>query len=279
MAKTATVSELRAAQAPATGLPASTQPVYVGLFDSQSYALARNIAKDLAASTIVPKSYQNNPANCLVALNMAMRIGADPLMVMQNLYIVHGSPGWSSKFLIATLNQCGRFTALRYEFKGQEGQDDWGCRAYAVEKATDETLYGAWITIKMAKGEGWYSKDGSKWKTMPQQMLMYRSAAFFQRAYAPEISMGLHSVEEVRDTIDLEQDSYGAYRVSMDDLRQAEAETKREPEAKPAPATEDVQPDPAPETANCPRRNNRVVMIANECSDCQHKDGCPALPA
>ena len=37
----------------------------------------------------------------LIAQNMARRMGADLLMVMQNLYVVHGRPGWSAQFLIA----------------------------------------------------------------------------------------------------------------------------------------------------------------------------------
>ena len=56
--------------------------------------------------------------------------------------------------------------------------------------------------MQMAKDEGWYGKAGSKWKTMPELMLQYRSAAFFQRTYAPEISMGMQTVEEIRDVVD-----------------------------------------------------------------------------
>jgi hypothetical protein len=51
----------------------------------------------------------------------------------------------------------------------------------------------------MANAEGWVSKAGSKWKTMPELMMRYRAAAFFGRLYAPEITMGMHSVEEVVD--------------------------------------------------------------------------------
>ena len=163
---------------------------------------AQRMAKCLAASTIIPVNYQGdkNISNCIIALEMANRIGASPLMVMQNLYIVHGNPGWSSKFLIAALNSCGRFAPLRYEFKGKEGADDWGCRAYTHEKNDKNSiLFGSWVTIGMAKAENWYGKAGSKWKTMPELMLQYRAAAFFQRAYAPEISMGMQTAEELND--------------------------------------------------------------------------------
>lgn len=165
-----------------------------------NFDCAQRMAKALSSSTIVPASYQGdkNLANCIIALEMANRMGASPIMVMQNLYIVHGQPGWSSKFLIATLNRCGRFTSIRYEQENQ-GTDKWRCRAYATEKATGETLYGSWVSLEMAKKEGWATKAGSKWQSMPELMLMYRAGAFFQRVYAPEIGMGLLTQEEIED--------------------------------------------------------------------------------
>ena len=181
-------------------------PIQVGLTDSQSFELAQRVAKCFAMSTLVPKDYQNNLPNCVIALNMASRMGADPLMVIQNLHIVHGRPGWSAQFLIATFNKCGRFSAIRYEFVGQEGTDTWGCRAKATELATGEVLTGTTVTLAMAKKEQWYQKNGSKWQTMPEQMLMYRAASWFVRAYAPEIAMGLQTADELREVIDLDRD-------------------------------------------------------------------------
>lgn len=170
-----------------------------GFGTMEGFELMQRQAKLLASSTLVPKEYQGNLSNCVIALNMANRMNADPLMVMQNLYIVHGKPGWSSQFLISTFNASGRFSAIRYEWVGKEGTDSWGCRAWAIEKATGERLEGSIVTIEIAKKEGWYSKNGSKWQTMPGQMLMYRSASWFIRAYAPEIAMGMHTEDEIID--------------------------------------------------------------------------------
>lgn len=165
-------------------------------FNSQgSWELANRIGKAFAASSLVPAQYQGNVANCIVALEMANRMGASPLMVMQNLYIVHGNPGWSSKFLVACFNQCGRFSSLRYEWS----EDRNTCRAWAIEKATGEKIEGPAVSVEMAKAEGWSTKSGSKWKTMPELMLMYRAAAFLIRTYAPEISMGLRTDDEIID--------------------------------------------------------------------------------
>ena len=162
-------------------------------FSLQSFEHAQRVAKALSSSTMIPKDYQNNIPNTLVALEMAHRIGASPLMVMQNLHIIQGRPSWSSAFIIAALNASGRFTALKYK------ATDKSCKAYATEKATGELLEGPTVTLDMAKAEGWLTKQGSKWQTMPELMLRYRAAAFFGRLYAPEIMMGMHAVEEISD--------------------------------------------------------------------------------
>ena len=219
---------------------ATSVPVTVGFDTLAGFELTQRVAKMFSMSSLMPKDFQGNLANCAIALNMAARLGADPLMVAQNLYVVHGRPGWSAQFLIATFNKCGRFSSLRYEFTGQENTDEWSCRAWAIEKDTGDRLDGTTVSIGMAKKEGWYTKNGSKWQTMPQQMLMYRAASWFIRAYAPEIAMGLHTAEEVRDTWDLDKDdSTGTYTIA--EVR--EQAQNQEPATSPAqPAEQAEQP-------------------------------------
>lgn len=173
----------------------------------KQFEIMQRMANMYTASTIVPDTYKGNVGNCVIALDMAMRMNANPLMVMQNLYIVYGNPSFSSKFLIATINASGRFSPLRYEFKGEEGTHGYGCRCVAYEasdKEHKEPLHGDWITMGMAEKEGWTKKNGSKWQSMPSQMLRYRAAAFWQRVYCPEISMGLITKEEADDIQDAE---------------------------------------------------------------------------
>jgi len=165
--------------------------------DTQAFEHAQRVAKMLSSSTLIPKEYQNNIQNTMIALEIANRTGASPLMVMQNLYVVHGKPSWSSTFIVAAINSCGKFSPLRYELTGTG--KDLACMAWATDKATGERLDGVRITMAMAEAEGWVSKSGSKWKTMPELMIRYRAAAFFGRLYAPEMMLGMHTVDEVED--------------------------------------------------------------------------------
>lgn len=163
----------------------------------EAFEHGQRVAKMLSSTSMIPKDYQNNVANCLVALEMSNRLGVSPLMVMQNLHVIHGRPSWSSTYLIACINTSGKFSPLRFRVTG-EG-DDRSCIAYATELATQEVLEGPAVSIGMAKKEGWYSKSNSKWPSMPDLMLRYRAAAFFSRLYAPEIAMGMLTSDEVQD--------------------------------------------------------------------------------
>lgn len=169
----------------------------VSSFSIATFDHAQRVAKMLSSSSLIPKEFQGNIQNTMIALEIANRIGASPLMVMQNLYIVHGKPSWSSTFIIAALNSCKRFSPLRFELSGDG--DTMECYAWAYELETKDKIIGPTVTMKMAKAEGWVDKNGSKWKTMPTLMIRYRAAAFFGRLYAPEILMGMHSQDEVID--------------------------------------------------------------------------------
>lgn len=251
-------------QTSAVAAPRNDAPM--SLLTGSGFEQLQRVAKALCASTLVPAQYRaftevkkygkvtgylDNPAglpNCVVALNMAMRMGADPLMVMQNLYVIEGRPSWSSQFIIAAINSCGRFSPLRFEisepgkeevvqYKAVVWKDDKKteeqrattifhrtCRAWVIEKETGDRLDGPTVSMQMAIDEGWLTKNGSKWQTMPEIMLRYRAASLFGRLYAPELLMGLQTQEEVHDFIDATPDGAGNYTVDVNDLRNKEPE-------------------------------------------------------
>lgn len=198
-------------------------------FESDTLEGAMKVAELLSKSSFVPKEYrgEENQPNIIVALDMAMRIGASPLAVMQNMHVIQGRPSWSSPFIIATINSCGRFTPIKfrlhagpdkdelmvyeYSWKDNQGVKKTGkkevtirnisCVAYATDIDSGELLEGTKIDMKMVVAEGWYTKAGSKWPTMGGHMIRYRSAAFFGRLYCPEMLMGMQAQDEVRDVV------------------------------------------------------------------------------
>jgi hypothetical protein len=179
-----------------TTLTTTNNSVFSGI---RAFEDAQRIAKALASSTLIPPQFQGQQgfANCLVALEIAGRMNISPFLCMQHLHIIHGRPSWSSAFIIAMVNGCGRFTPLRFEVSG-EGES-LACYAVATDIKTDQELKGPTITMTMAKKEGWATKSGSKWITMPELMIRYRAAAFWGRLFAGDLLVGLQTQEEVID--------------------------------------------------------------------------------
>lgn len=163
----------------------------------ENFVLRQRQATAICKSDLVPDAFKGNVQNTMIAMEIGERVGLSAIMCMQNLYIVHGKPSWSSKFVISKVNTCGLFARpLRFEYSG-EG-DTRECYAHTVAQ-DGEICKGPVVSIKMAKLEGWYDKKGSKWPSMPDVMLSYRAASFFGSLYIPELLLGMKTAEEMQD--------------------------------------------------------------------------------
>jgi hypothetical protein len=306
----------------------NTTAVGFNFFDPQQFDIMQRYCKLFASSDLVPEIYkaQIKPipvganeqqvaqiqadnqsamtkamANCMIALDYAFRVGASPLMVMQNVAIIYGRPAPASKFLIATVNSCGRFEPLQFRFteKGAMGMVDytdyvWNdrtrkkeavnkqfdgkniqdieCVAFTTKRGSDEVLESVPVSIRMAVQEGWYTKSGSKWVTMPKLMLTYRAASMWTNTYAPELSMGMRTIEEQQDIVDVdfEDVTNKEQRVVKVNLPQREAATQAaEPTTNEAPApaqqeepkqverAKEEQPEHKPQATSTPQAPTR----------------------
>ena len=260
----------------------------VGFFDLESFELTQRMAKMFSTSSLVPAQFRDtvekynsatrqkelvkNPealANCAIALDMASRLNANPIMVIQNLYVIEGRPSWSSQWIIACVNKSGRFSPLQFriedlgeqevqyeEFAWVSGKKQSSikkavirnlvCVAHAKSLDTGELVESAPVSMELAVKEGWYGKNGSKWQTMPEVMLRYRAAAFFGRVYAPDLLMGFQSQEEAEELAYIETAPSGevvenTVKVPKGKMKKAEAVTEPEP-------IEAAKPEQEPET-------------------------------
>ena len=161
-------------------------------------------AEMLSKASIIPQQYRGKPGDCLIAMDMANRLGISPIMVMQASQVVQGNFSWRGTACKALVDGCGKFKNSRYIMVGKEGAPTWGCKMVATRTRTGEQVIGPVVTWKMAVDEGWVNKNGSKWKTMPEMMLRYRAASFFAKTECPEVLMGFQTAEEQMDIIELE---------------------------------------------------------------------------
>lgn len=188
------------------------------LSNTEGFDHIQRVSKALATSDIIPKSFSGNVSNCIIAVLTANDIGKSPIFVMNNSDVIHGSLSWKSTYIVSAINTCGKFSALRYKYN----KDKTACTAYAKDLETGEIIEGTTITMAMADAEGWTKKSGSKWKTMPEQMLAYRAATFFGRMYVPEIMNGMKTTEEAVDIESYKTESDAVQEIN-DRLRHSEA--------------------------------------------------------
>lgn len=239
------------------------------VFDTiEHFESAQRMCRCLVTANMLPDSFRGeaNIGNCMIALEIAHR-GRLPIMeVFQNLVTVKGRISWYATYLIGRVNSCGKYSTLTWDSEN-DGTQDWRMRAKAVELATGEVLTGAWVSLKMAKAENW----GSKWETMPEQMLRYRSAAFWVRTHCPNITMGVRDQYETEDILRNETAQAGAAEAAAATQEEKRAKAKsalkdalnfsRKPDAKKA---EDAKISDAQDEARDETKEPAVVKITVE---------------
>lgn len=196
-----------------TPAPIMAQPAprYVSPLDKiATYAELCEAGEMFARSQLVPDTFRGKPGDCAIALDLALRLNLNPLSLFPQLFVIHGRPSLSAQYMIALVNRSGRFSCIRWQ-EGIDGDVEFTSYGktrrlpnyYAIaeftEKSTGETLKSTRVDMRVAAANGWLTKDGSKWQTMPAQMCRYRSASWLIKAYAPELAMGLSFVDEVED--------------------------------------------------------------------------------
>jgi hypothetical protein len=194
---------------------------------------AQRISQMYAQSTMVPDHFRNNVGNCFVAINLAQRLRVDEFMLMQTLYVVKGNPGMEGKLCIALINGCGKYAypGLEYEERGdilKPKNNTDGMRAFATDTKTGKRVNGPWITWELVKARGWYDKKGpdgnmesNNWRSMPEQMFTYRAASWFANKNCPEVKMGLKTVDELHDSVELTKSANGTYTASDENPEKA----------------------------------------------------------
>jgi hypothetical protein len=183
------------ARNPSTALAVHAQGGGGMLTDASRFEFGQRVANLFAASQLVPAHLRGKPQDCFIALHMAERLNEDPLIVMQNIYIVSGKAGWSAQYMIGRANRSGVFRG-RITWKTEGTGDALKVTACATLAETGEVVEAS-ASMAMAKAEGWVSNK--KYQSMPEHMLRFRSATMLIRLYAPEVMLGIPTADEVED--------------------------------------------------------------------------------
>ncbi|MGG2103797.1 hypothetical protein [Stenotrophomonas sp. NRRL B-14846] len=185
----------------------SFEGVHTVFSHGNAFNLAVKMASMLSDSTVIPAPYQGNPSNCLIAIDYAARLRVSPVMLMQNMDVVKGRPGLRGAFLIGLINACPTVQSNRSSSGAApptmapgsllattaaaptrpRSKRAMSCRARGWTGRWSSAKAGTAITAARSRS-GTRSRD---------QMFQYRAASFWSRTNASDVTLGLHTVEEL----------------------------------------------------------------------------------
>jgi len=197
-----------------TALQVNTEvPAIYDLADVNVMECLHKSANTICKSDLIPQHYRMNPGNTFIALYRAKRLNIDPFAFMEQTFVVSGKLGYQGEFVIAVINNSGRFTTpLQWEF-GIDGQVEylgkkypnrWG-ECYATLAATGKKVNSMRISCSVAMENGWHigksdrDKVKMQWLTLPDLRIQYRTASYLGRTYCPDLLMGMRTKDEIQD--------------------------------------------------------------------------------
>lgn len=168
----------------------TTQKQGSGWLSCQTFDQAFKLAETFAKSAMVPKQYQGNAANCLVAMAYGDSLGMAPLQAMQSVAVVNGVPALYGDGMLALVQASAAFESI------EESIED-GAAVCTVKRRGMKPVQRV-FTIDDAKRAGLWGKAGP-WQQYPSRMLQMRARSWALRDAFADVLRGIQSVEEVRD--------------------------------------------------------------------------------
>jgi hypothetical protein len=203
------------------------------LHDTEAFEHTWRVAMAFSRSGMVPATYQGKPEACMVALMYAAQLGENPMLIFQEMAPIKGRPTTSARFAIARANKSGLLRGtISWSSKGSG--DGLEVTASAVLAATGETISVA-VSMAEAKADGW--TQNPKYKSIPEQMLRWRSATRLISLFLPEVLFGIAVREEMVERVNVQEvaGTSGTELVNQLNEKISAAPSPKPPSAEPEP--------------------------------------------
>lgn len=184
---------------------------------AEIYCLGKNEARYLKTaafyceSGLVPDIFKNDFASLVSMAERAEAMNCSLSEVLNGGYMVHGKWGWSAEFMVKRALAAGFFTEIKYAHTGEIEDKTLTVQAFGI-RPDGTKISGTKVSLKMAYDEGWATKKGNKYETMPLYMLQKRAATFLIRNSCPHVMGG-----STRTTDELEDVAAQAHRGTVID--------------------------------------------------------------
>lgn len=177
--------------------------------DPLAFGHWQRVAKLFAESALIPEHLRGKVADVTIGIALSRRLRIDPLLVLQNLYVVKGTPGWKTSFLVALANAAGwdldwevqplQPERMKWKRKTREGEvqvEAPNLRVRVTMRRGGLVKVGMWVSLEQAIAAKW--ADNEQYVHSTELMLGWRAAAFAIRRFDPNLLLGLYTVEELR---------------------------------------------------------------------------------
>lgn len=165
------------------------QPSHLSIPDKMRYAEA------LAGSSLLPRHYQRQPANLLLALEYAESLGISPISAITGIFVVEGKPSASADLIASLVRRAGH----RLRVTGDDGQ----AVAQLIRADDPDFTYEARWDLAKARAAGLAGK--AVWRSYPAAMLRSRAITEVARMGASDALFGvIYTPEELGASVDVD---------------------------------------------------------------------------
>lgn len=151
-------------------------------------------AETLAESSLLPKQFQKQPANVLMAIEYGNSLELSPIQAIQEITVINGKPTASANLIGALVRKAGHRLRVKADTATKTAV------AQITRHDDAEYVYEVRWDMERAKSAGLTGKDN--WKNYPEAMLKARAITEVAREACPEALMGInYTREELEDSV------------------------------------------------------------------------------
>lgn len=175
-------------------LPATT-PAKASAFNltPQSLAEAKDYAKMISESELVPKDYRRKPTDILIAIQLGHELGLPPMQSLQSIAVINGRPAVYGDGLVAIV----RASPLCEYLRETLDLDTMTASCTAKRRGDPEPQTRTFSQADAVVAKLW--KREGPWTQYPQRMLAARARTFCLRDLFPDVLRGIAVREELED--------------------------------------------------------------------------------
>ena len=149
-------------------------------------------AQLVTEGSLVPKDYQNQPANALIAIGLGQSMGLSPAESLYRISVIQGKPTASAELIASNIRKAGHILRVH--------SDEQNLSVTATVYRADDPEFPHTVTRDMnwAKQMGLTNKDN--YKKQPLTMLQWRAISGVGRLACPEALYGVqYTPDELGD--------------------------------------------------------------------------------